>query len=212
MSHYISLARYVLNVKLPQDTPCGYLKGELFILMELGGDNNVIDPITGTFSRAWHLGKAYFSQCDLMKRVVVDSALCESLMLKMNGRDTKPENYIKAWRTALQAPLDISDLVSQDASAAFMNVTAKVRTSEVSELMSIGNISTILNTKVLDDGLTEVSGFLDMSCSKDILHFCAIGKYCTPQLTLMANIPDNNGLLWKGIKRVMKLNEAAQSA
>jgi len=99
-----------LNLACPDRT----VYQDLYLLLELGGDNNLttFHPSTGreVGKRSWSVtgfGKAY----EVMQKAVHVSAWCESECLRLHGtRATSPESYIKRMRAALAKPTHYGEL------------------------------------------------------------------------------------------------------
>ena len=79
----------------------------VYLAMAEGGDNNLIDDETHRIAREWYpiaLGDAL----DVMTRIIKGSCDCEWGCLRFaNQRSTKPENYIRHWRTLLDSALSV---------------------------------------------------------------------------------------------------------
>lgn len=74
-----------------------------FIVAIEGGDNNVVDTKSGRRARSWDvcmIGTA----SQVLKQAVLFSSSCESGCLKLNGRDTTPESYIRRIRQLINGP------------------------------------------------------------------------------------------------------------
>jgi hypothetical protein len=70
-----------------------------YLVAELGGDNNVRDN-RGRRARSWS-ATAIGQEWEVIKQACEFAACCSGGMLKLRGRVTKPEAYIRAYRKAL---------------------------------------------------------------------------------------------------------------
>lgn len=77
-----------------------------YVVCVLGGDNNVYDH-DGKRARSWDVSMVGDANA-VLRKAVEYSADCEGGMLKLYGRETSPETYIRRIRRALAeaAPLD----------------------------------------------------------------------------------------------------------
>lgn len=80
---------------------------DVFLCIALGGDNNCYEVDSDKRVRSWTL-EAIGQQWRAMDPLCEFAGSCEGGSLKLHGRWTKPENYIKAWRKAFEQaiPLD----------------------------------------------------------------------------------------------------------
>ena len=79
----------------PDDTG---LARDHYLVVELGGDSNV--TCKGKRARSWS-ALAVGEEWEVIHRVCRQAADCAGGMLKLRGKETKPENYIKAVRFAM---------------------------------------------------------------------------------------------------------------
>jgi hypothetical protein len=82
-----------------------FFREDRYLLLELGGPNNLTEPHPQTgrevTSRDWAV-VAYGQQWETMREAVRMAAECEGGMLRLSGnRDTQAEDYIKSARKAL---------------------------------------------------------------------------------------------------------------
>lgn len=100
MSTSLEFNRHVISTN-----PVGRYKEPQFFGYCETGSSNVISH-RNTIVRNNHL-MLIKQDTDFMREIVSISASCEGGMLKMNGRYTKPESYIAAWRKAMKQALPI---------------------------------------------------------------------------------------------------------
>jgi hypothetical protein len=81
----------------PADTG---LTRDVFIVVELGGDNNVRNARTNRRSRDWG-ATAIGEEWEVIRQACQFAAGCPGGMTRLRGRETKPEAYIRAYRKAL---------------------------------------------------------------------------------------------------------------
>ena len=72
---------------------------DAYLVAELGGDNNVRDN-RGRRARSWS-ATTIGQEWEVIKQACEFAACCSGGMLKLRGRVTKPEAYIRAYRKAL---------------------------------------------------------------------------------------------------------------
>jgi hypothetical protein len=89
----------ILAVKLPKERTASY--DDCFIVAQLGGDNNVINCRTNRRARHWH-ATAIGPDWSVIGEACRYAAGCSGGMLKLYGRATEPETYIRAYRKAIQ--------------------------------------------------------------------------------------------------------------
>ena len=73
---------------------------DIYIVAELGGDNNVRNARTGRRARDWSV-TAIGPEWSVIGQACRYAAGCSGGMTKLRGRATKPESYIRAYRKAL---------------------------------------------------------------------------------------------------------------
>lgn len=89
----------ILAVKLPKEQTADY--EDCFIVAELGGDTNVIVCRTNRRARSWQataIGHEWLVLSEACQR----AAGCCGGMLKLHGRHTEPEAYVRAYRKAMR--------------------------------------------------------------------------------------------------------------
>ena len=82
-----------------------------FLLLELGGDNNMTTMHRGreVGSRRWILS-ALGDQCDIVRDACKSAAYCEGGGMRLSGeRHTTPESYIRRVRNVLKDAISLSD-------------------------------------------------------------------------------------------------------
>jgi hypothetical protein len=78
-----------------------------------GGSNNLIDNRSNRLVREWY-PIAIGDPLDVMTCIIKGSADCEWGSLRFaNQRATKPENYIRHWRSLVDQPLSSKDALEQ---------------------------------------------------------------------------------------------------
>src|SRR5208282_2434461 len=86
---------------------------DVFLVMELGGDNNCTNARTGRRAKSWSatcIGPVWVVVGDCCRL----AAGCSGGMTKLRGRVTTPETYIRAYRKALANSTTMQDaLVSR---------------------------------------------------------------------------------------------------
>ncbi len=86
---------------------------DVFLVMELGGDNNCTNARTGRRAKSWSatcIGPDWVVIGDCCRY----AASCEGGSTKLKGRRTTPESYIRAYRKALANATGLQDaLVSR---------------------------------------------------------------------------------------------------
>jgi hypothetical protein len=95
----IRIVDRILAVKLPKERTAHY--EDCFIVAELGGDNNVINCRTNRRARSWY-ATAVGPEWSVIGEACNRAAGCSGGMLKLHGRHTEPETYIRAYRKALR--------------------------------------------------------------------------------------------------------------
>lgn len=189
MSHYISLSRYVIDIPTPSDRKLPWwVHGSLYLPIELGGDNNMISNQDGRFSRSWSSWPIEHSVWELMKSVACVSAACEGGTLTLNGRATKAENYIKAWRSAANNPIP-ADVINR--------VCPEFLTIE----FQANNVPSDLAKQLLDDYGEEVVKCNSL-CSDNEVHnvFAKINFGISSHVALYCMLKtDHNLKLYEGI-------------
>jgi len=91
---------HLLAVRVPKEHAHHY--EDILILLAEGGDNNVIETRTGRRARDWY-PVAVGVEWSVLAEVCRGAAACCGGCLKLHGRHTTPEGYIKAWRKAIEA-------------------------------------------------------------------------------------------------------------
>ena len=79
-----------------------------FVAVELGGYNNCYSTRTNKRTRSWSamgIGEDY----EIISKACLHAQSCEGGSNKLHGRWTKPETYIRAWRTPLATPIPLCD-------------------------------------------------------------------------------------------------------
>ena len=99
MSTHIQDALYAIRVSKEQ---AGNKYSDVYILLAQGGDNNVISNQTGRRATDWY-SVAISEDWGCLGRVTEMASACCGGCLKLYGRDTSPETYIRAWRKAIDA-------------------------------------------------------------------------------------------------------------
>jgi hypothetical protein len=95
---------------------------EFYIVVELGGDNNVRNARTNRRARDWSV-TAIGEEWSVIGRACELASGCAGGMVKLRGRVTKPESYIRAYRQALANATD-----RKEASASRrLSITARIR-------------------------------------------------------------------------------------
>ena len=89
-------------VRLSQEATGHY--EDIFLVMELGGDNNVRD-MRGRRARDWGM-TCIGPEWQVIGDCCRFAAGCSGGMTKLRGRQTKPEAYIRAYRKALANAAD----------------------------------------------------------------------------------------------------------
>jgi hypothetical protein len=87
----------IVAIKFPKDTTGHY--ADQFLVAELGGDNNVTDN-RGRRARTWS-ATAIGQEWEIIGQACQFAAGCSGGMVKLRGRVTKPESYIRAYRKAI---------------------------------------------------------------------------------------------------------------
>ena len=85
-------------IRFPKETTGHY--ADLFLVAELGGDNNVRCARTNRRARTWS-ATAIGEDWAVIGEACRFAASCSGGMTKLHGRVTKPESYIRAYRKAL---------------------------------------------------------------------------------------------------------------
>lgn len=85
-------------IRFPKETTGHY--ADLFLVAELGGDNNVRCARTNRRARTWS-ATAIGEDWAVIGEACRFAASCSGGMTKLRGRVTKPESYIRAYRKAL---------------------------------------------------------------------------------------------------------------
>jgi len=106
-------------VRLSQEATGHY--EDIFLVMELGGDNNVRD-MRGRRARDWGM-TCIGPEWQVIGDCCRFAAGCSGGMTKLRGRQTKPEAYIRAYRKALANAAD----GLQGAASRNIHVTARIR-------------------------------------------------------------------------------------
>ena len=88
----------LLALRVPKEHANHY--DDILILLAEGGDNNVIVTRTGRRARDWY-PVAVGVEWSVLAEVCRGAAACCGGCLKLHGRHTTPEGYIKAWRKAV---------------------------------------------------------------------------------------------------------------
>jgi len=105
MSYRIELAQ--VAVLIPKEIITAFPDYEdKYLLLSLGGDNNLIDNYTNRFSRAWSI-EAVGNKHQCMCKVIKMAVDCEGGSLKGLRGDMLPETYIKKWRDAIKQPISL---------------------------------------------------------------------------------------------------------
>ncbi|WP_448205360.1 hypothetical protein [Azospirillum sp. sgz302134] len=117
MSHRIVFRHLAVRVAvgafpaLPR--PFGTRHEDVVLLLEEGGDNNVIHQ-DGRVSRSWSV-LAAGAAWEVMRDAVRFAAACEGGGMKLRGRDTKAEAYIAAVRRAVAGAVPHTEVVQAGA-------------------------------------------------------------------------------------------------
>lgn len=111
------------------------LYNDFFVLLELGGDNNMstMNPKTGKHvgSRRWGV-VAYGCHTDIIQAVCKISGYCESEAIRFYGeRETSPESYIRKARKALGSALSPAEAAMKG-----FSLTAEITALEASDRAS----------------------------------------------------------------------------
>lgn len=102
----------------PEDTG---LARNHYLVVELGGDSNLRRASDNKRARSWS-ALAVGEEWEVIHRVCRQAADCAGGMLKLRGKETKPENYIKAVRAAMAASVTLAE-----AREAGLYVRARIR-------------------------------------------------------------------------------------
>ena len=85
-------------IRFPKEITGNY--ADVFLVAELGGDNNVRCARTDRRARTWS-ATAIGEEWAVIGQACRFAAGCSGGMTKLHGRVTKPESYIRAYRKAL---------------------------------------------------------------------------------------------------------------
>jgi len=98
-------------VKHPDPEASPLAEDQYYLFVE-SGSSNCYEVDTGRRSRSWEFVAAG-EKWQVIAEVCRNAAYCEGGLLKVRGRWTKPENYIKLWRKTLAEARPVSELLSR---------------------------------------------------------------------------------------------------
>lgn len=124
MSHTISYGRAVIHIPRieDQDGEHYWYSDDIFIPIDVMGSNNVIYNNSNKAAR-YLINYAPTSEEWLVIKHATEMAVATvGGTLRLNGRETTPEGYIRSWRKALSNPIDLNSARSRLSSCLRMDM------------------------------------------------------------------------------------------
>ena len=111
-------------IRFPKEVTGHY--ADQFIVLELGGDNNLRTTRGNKRCRSWS-ATAIGMDWEVIGKACRFAGGCAGGMVKLHGRETKPESYIRAYRKALATALTLTESREQRR----LTITARIRVKQI---------------------------------------------------------------------------------